>query len=188
MKICIYDKKWVIHTLWITILIVNCPTHIFAQAYTTLKPQLSESRGCLHTLPKTAIKREQRVLAHSAEREQLGDSKRLNVNSFKPRGGLNGNKSAEKWLPSDSIFANYLRSMGYPIINDNEIELLTNGREKFISLFDEIRKAQSTIHLEYFNFRNDSIAGALFDLMADKVQDGVRVRAMFDAFGNMSNN
>ena len=96
--------------------------------------------------------------------------------------------SADRWLPSDSIFAEYLRKQKYPIINNNRIELLVSGREKFNHLFNEIKKAQSTIHLEYFNFRNDSIARALFELLADKAQDGVKVRAMFDAFGNMSNN
>lgn len=96
--------------------------------------------------------------------------------------------SAGRWLPSDSIFADYLRKQKYPIINNNRIELLVSGREKFNHLFSEIKKAQSSIHLEYFNFRNDSIARALFELLADKAQDGVKVRAMFDAFGNMSNN
>ena len=31
------------------------------------------------------------------------------------------------------------------------------------------------------------IANALFDLLAIKVQEGVEVRALFDAFGNWSN-
>ena len=62
------------------------------------------------------------------------------------------------------------------------------GREKFIDLFETIRHARHHIHLEYFNFRNDSIANALFDLLAEKVKEGVEVRAMFDAFGNWSNN
>ena len=62
------------------------------------------------------------------------------------------------------------------------------GREKFTDLFEAIRHARHHIHLEYFNFRNDSIANSLFDLLAEKVKEGVEVRAMFDAFGNWSNN
>ena len=42
--------------------------------------------------------------------------------------------------------------------------------------------------MEYFNFRNDSIANALFDLLAEKAKEGIEVRAIFDAFGNSSNN
>ncbi|MCR4918458.1 MAG: cardiolipin synthase [Prevotella sp.] len=55
-------------------------------------------------------------------------------------------------------------------------------------MFDDIRKARSSIHLEYFNFRNDSIARCLFSLLAEKVDQGVKVRAVFDGFGNDSNN
>ena len=55
-------------------------------------------------------------------------------------------------------------------------------------MFEAIRQAKSSIHLEYFNFRNDSIAHLLFDLLGEKVKEGVEVRALFDGFGNSSNN
>jgi cardiolipin synthase len=77
---------------------------------------------------------------------------------------------------------------GIPISYNNRVKLLRSGREKFADLFESIRHARHHIHLEYFNFRNDSIANALFDLLAQKVKEGVKVRAMFDAFGNWSNN
>ena len=92
------------------------------------------------------------------------------------------------YLPADSLFARYLHSQNVAIINNNDLKLLPSGREKFNDLFEEIKKAKHHIHLEYFNFRNDSIGNELFDLLAEKVKDGVKVRAMFDAFGNMSNN
>ena len=93
-----------------------------------------------------------------------------------------------EYLPADSLFARYLREQNVEIINNNELKLLPSGREKFNDLFEEIKKAKHHIHLEYFNFRNDSIGNALFDLLALKVKEGVKVRAMFDAFANMSNN
>ncbi len=88
----------------------------------------------------------------------------------------------------DSLVMDYMREMGIPLTYNNKVELLMTGREKFIDLFETIRHARHHIHLEYFNFRNDSIANALFDLLAEKVEEGVEVRAMFDAFGNWSNN
>lgn len=94
----------------------------------------------------------------------------------------------EQGLPSDSVFARYLQAKGIPLTHNNELQLLKSGSEKFTALFEEIRQARHHIHLEYFNFRNDSIANALFDVLAEKVKEGVKVRAMFDAFGNMSNN
>ena len=89
---------------------------------------------------------------------------------------------------SDSIVIEYLKENGIEIAPNNELKLLKSGREKFLDLFEAIEKAQHHIHLEYFNFRNDSIANALFDLLAKKAEEGVEIRALFDAFGNSSNN
>lgn len=89
---------------------------------------------------------------------------------------------------SDTIVMNYLKEMEAPVTRNNEVKLLMSGREKFTDLFESIRHARHHIHLEYFNFRNDSIANALFKLLAQKADEGVEVRTMFDAFGNWSNN
>ena len=94
----------------------------------------------------------------------------------------------EEWVPSDSVMARYLRGEGLSVTNNNEMKLLKSGTAKFETLFEEVRKAKEYIHLEYFNFRNDSIANLLFDLLEEKAKEGVKVRAMYDDFGNMSNN
>ena len=96
--------------------------------------------------------------------------------------------AAQSRTPSDTLMMDYLRAQGIPVTGNNRVKLLATGREKFADLFDAIRQARHHVHLEYFNFRNDSIANALFDLLAQKVQEGVEVRALFDAFGNWSNN
>ena len=89
---------------------------------------------------------------------------------------------------SDSILISYLKEYGIETSEHNELKLLKSGKEKFIDLFQKIEEAKHHIHLEYFNFRNDSIANTLFELLGRKVQEGVEVRAIFDAFGNASNN
>ncbi len=89
---------------------------------------------------------------------------------------------------SDSLIVEALRNEGIKFSHNNSVTLLMNGQEKFDDLFTAIRQARETIHLEYFNFRNDSIAGMLFDILAAKAQEGVKVRALFDGFGNDSNN
>lgn len=91
-------------------------------------------------------------------------------------------------VSSDTVVMNYLQQMGAPVTYNNKVKLLMTGHDKFIDLFQNIRKAKHHVHLEYFNFRNDSIANALFDLLTEKVKEGVEVRAIFDAFGNWSNN
>ena len=89
---------------------------------------------------------------------------------------------------SDSIFIDYLKEHNIDITAGNDIEILRSGHDKFIDLFSEIEKARHHIHLEYFNFRNDSIANKLFTLLEKKAKEGIEVRALYDAFGNSSNN
>ena len=89
---------------------------------------------------------------------------------------------------ADSLIVGQLREEGVTFSKDNAVTLLMNGQEKFDDLFKAIRQARSSVHLEYFNFRNDSIANLLFDLLAERAAAGVEVRALFDGFGNDSNN
>ena len=89
---------------------------------------------------------------------------------------------------SDSLIVSQMKEYGVHFTNDNNVKLLMSGKAKFADMFETIRQAKSSIHLEYFNFRNDSIASLLFDLLKEKRQEGVEVRAMFDGFGNDSNN
>ena len=89
---------------------------------------------------------------------------------------------------ADSVVVQTLREEGVRFSHDNSVALLMSGQEKFDDMFAAIRQARSSVHLEYFNFRNDSIASLLFDILAEKVKEGVEVRALYDAFGNSSNN
>ena len=90
--------------------------------------------------------------------------------------------------PSDSLIYRQLTDYGIQFSHDNSVTLLMSGQKKFDDMFRIIRQARESIHLEYFNFRNDSIASLLFDLLREKRREGVEVRAMFDGFGNDSNN
>ena len=89
---------------------------------------------------------------------------------------------------SDSLLVRQMRQCGVRFTQDNEVKLFKTGRAKFADMFDAIRQAKSSVHLEYFNFRNDSIASLLFDILREKRREGVEVRAIFDGFGNDSNN
>jgi cardiolipin synthase len=89
---------------------------------------------------------------------------------------------------SDTLIRRQLEQEGVRFTSDNKVHLLMSGQEKFDDMFAAIRQARHSIHLEYFNFRNDSIASLLFDILREKRREGVQVRALFDGFGNDSNN
>jgi len=69
----------------------------------------------------------------------------------------------------------------------NRVKLLNNADAKFRDLFACIDTARHSVHLEYFNFRNDSINKLMMTLLARKLYEGVEVRILFDDFGNISN-
>ncbi len=91
-------------------------------------------------------------------------------------------------VSSETLMKYYFQEEGIALTLHNKVQLFFSGHDKFIDLFSYIDKAQDHVHLEYFNFRNDSIADATFDHLGNRIKDGVTVRAMFDAFGNSSNN
>lgn len=80
-----------------------------------------------------------------------------------------------------------LQRMEVPFAEGNSVVLLPSGIEKFEDMFTAIRQARRYIHLDYFNFRNDSIGWALFGLLGEKASEGVQVRVLCDDFGNRSN-
>lgn len=88
---------------------------------------------------------------------------------------------------SDSLTVRDLRENGVRFTDDNRVTLLTNGAEKFADMFKAIEQARRYVYLEYFNFRNDSIGNALFDLLERKSREGVKIRVIYDDFGNYSN-
>ena len=89
---------------------------------------------------------------------------------------------------SDSLIVSQMENVGIHFYQLNDVKLIMSGKQKFDMMFEDIRKAKSSVHLEYFNFRNDSIASLLFDILREKRKEGVEVRALFDGFGNDSNN
>lgn len=96
--------------------------------------------------------------------------------------------STAKAQTSDSLMVAHLQKVSITFSNDNQVTLLMNGQEKFDDLFKAIDQARKSIHMEYFNFRNDSINRLLISHLAPKVKEGVEVRLLFDGFGNISNN
>lgn len=89
---------------------------------------------------------------------------------------------------ADSLIVQSLQEEGVTFSRNNSVSLLMSGQEKFDDMFKAIRQARHSVHLEYFNFRNDSIASLLFTILEQKASEGVEIRALFDGFGNDSNN
>ena len=67
--------------------------------------------------------------------------------------------------------------------SNNEIQIFTDGKEKFKDLFEKILEAKHHIHVEYYIIKNDDLGVSLMELLIKKAQEGVEVRLLFDDMG-----
>ena len=78
-------------------------------------------------------------------------------------------------MSSDSIFS-----------QNNEVEIFTDGKEKFDALIGSIEEAQDHIHMLYYILKNDSLGKRIVDALTRKAKEGVEVRLLYDAVGGHS--
>ncbi|MFT0801626.1 cardiolipin synthase [Bacillus swezeyi] len=69
---------------------------------------------------------------------------------------------------------------------DNAVELLTDGRQKFDRLLSDIENAKDHIHLQYYIYKGDEIGKKLRDALIKKAKEGVEVRVLYDELGSRS--
>lgn len=97
-------------------------------------------------------------------------------------------KSVEKFKDyTDLIILNTKSPLGY-YTEKNNIKIFKNGQEKFDDLFKELKKAKRTIDIIYFIFNpKDEIGNEFISILTKKAREGVRVRLVYDRFGNYKN-
>lgn len=66
---------------------------------------------------------------------------------------------------------------------DNSVEVFDEGLKKLEALCDELKKAKTFIHIQYYIIRNDEAFGMIKPILYDKVKEGVEVRILYDAMG-----
>ncbi|WP_042356470.1 cardiolipin synthase [Bacillus rubiinfantis] len=71
-----------------------------------------------------------------------------------------------------------------PISFDTATKVLTNGEETFHHIIKELKRARHHIHLEYYIVRHDHIGQEIKNILIEKVNQGVKVRFMYDAVGS----
>lgn len=72
-----------------------------------------------------------------------------------------------------------------PITYNNDIRILNDGTETFETIFEEILKAQSSIHVEYYIIRDDTLGRTFAELLCSKAAEGVQVRLIYDSLGSL---
>ena len=70
-----------------------------------------------------------------------------------------------------------------PLTPYNDVTIFNHGNEKFQHLFEDIRLAKDSIHLEYFIWRGNDLGRRLIDALTERAKEGVEVRVVLDDWG-----
>ena len=70
------------------------------------------------------------------------------------------------------------------LTEDNHVEILTTGEEKFAAVFTDIQNAKKEILIQYYIFKEDFLFENLRELLYKKVSEGVEVRLLYDRLGS----
>lgn len=73
-----------------------------------------------------------------------------------------------------------------PITQGNEVDILSNGEEKFPEVIKALKEAKHHIHLQYYIFEDDQTGRAIEEVLIQKAQEGVEIRFLYDDFGSSS--
>jgi cardiolipin synthase len=94
-------------------------------------------------------------------------------------------RPAEAGLPAQHIFR-----VTDPAVRQNRVfrgnraRLLVDGDEFYPALFEAVRAADSSVHLQTFIYGRDRVGRELLDLLAERARQGVECRLLYDRFGS----
>ena len=78
----------------------------------------------------------------------------------------------------------YNLEAGQAVLTDNnDVQIYTDGKEKFRALIHEMKQAKCYIHMQYYIIRNDELWQEIEPVLVEKAKQGVEVRILFDSMG-----
>lgn len=86
-------------------------------------------------------------------------------------------------LWQDMIHLNQLYGRAYYSQN-NSVEFITDGRQMFDTMMQDIMSARETINIMFFIVKNDETGRQFIDALTQKAREGVEVRLLLDSMGS----
>lgn len=90
-------------------------------------------------------------------------------------------EESKRW--EDMIHLNQLYGRAYYTQN-NKIDVMTDGRQFFDAMVEDIRNAKETINIMFFIIKNDEVGRKFIDILTEKAKEGVKVRLLMDSMGS----
>ena len=81
-----------------------------------------------------------------------------------------------------------LENCGAMLTDSNDVDILVDGNVKFDNLIEDLKRAESFIHIQYYIIKDDVLFNRIREVLEQKVKEGVEVRVLFDAMGCRSVN
>ncbi|MGM0641448.1 MAG: cardiolipin synthase [Thermotogota bacterium] len=94
----------------------------------------------------------------------------------------NTNLKLNKYKPLTNLFSNNSYS---PLYGKNYINIFYDGEKLFNNIIEDIKKAKSHIHLEYYIFRDDKTGKAIIKELIKKAEKGIEVKIIADKMGSV---
>ena len=79
-----------------------------------------------------------------------------------------------------------LRVTGSPVVGENAVRILRDGKQNYPEWEAAIESAQKTIHIEMYIIHNDRTGRHFRDLLVARAGAGIKVRVLYDWFGSIS--
>ena len=78
-----------------------------------------------------------------------------------------------------------LRAAAAPLRRAGRVELVPAGPRAWDSLAESIRKAEHSVHLEFYIWRPDATGEKLVELLAERAREGLDIRVLYDHLGSL---
>lgn len=70
------------------------------------------------------------------------------------------------------------------VTQNNDVKIFHHGKDVFETMLQDLKKAQNSIHMEFFIWRSDNLGNRIKEILIEKARSGVEVRLIFDGVGS----
>ncbi|BBF42868.1 cardiolipin synthetase [Lachnospiraceae bacterium KM106-2] len=87
--------------------------------------------------------------------------------------------------PSKARMPKYMRSEGFPLFKNNNLEYFPMAEDAFADMFDELEKAEKFILINFYIVAEGGLWDHFHEILTRKIKEGVEVLFLYDDFGAM---
>ncbi|MBA2350980.1 MAG: cardiolipin synthase [Burkholderiales bacterium] len=121
-----------------------------------------------------------REVATSSSKIEISGDKREPQRELLKQAGGDETTHLKRFVLADQAIDNGVLFAG------NEVKLLINGPATYGAMFDAIRKAKRTIHLETYTLADDEVGRRFAEALLERRAAGVTVKVIYDAVGSLT--